>query len=234
MACTRIPKKSGAFQTLTLHPHHSRRRLRLGNGQPILFQPLKMEDDGFRNQLPSFLACLSCCDTAGQVGHVGAVVVRLFLNYDRILKPYHLFPSSLSPACLKILFHVFGFNSSRPCPAIVTRPGLVGCLYCLWLPLVLTISHPSSSIILIASRTLTAMAPSRRCPLVYSMSYTQSSDSHNHPFPQRRTLPKMGDKQSVEYQLQWRKMIAGNISFRPSKDLFKTGNERVLPRCTRA
>ncbi len=185
-------KTAGAVQTRPLHPHHCRRRLRCGNRQPILLQPLKMEDDGFRNQLPGFLACLSRCNTAGQVGHIGAVVVRRFLNYDRILKPYHLFPPSLSPACLKIQFHVFGFKSSRPCPATVTRPDLTGCLYCRWLPQILTSSHPSSSIILVASRTLTVMAPSRRCPLVYSMSYTQSSESHNRPSPHRRTLPKNG------------------------------------------
>ena len=43
-----------------------------------------MEDDGFRNMLKSFLAGFTRCHTAGQVGHVGAVIVIRFLNHDRI------------------------------------------------------------------------------------------------------------------------------------------------------
>jgi hypothetical protein len=38
-------------------------------------------------------------------------------------------------------------------PAIVTRPVLVRCLYCLWLPRVATRNQPSASINLIASCT---------------------------------------------------------------------------------
>ena len=52
-----------------------------------------------------------------------------------------------------MLFHVPGDKSSDGFPAIVTLPGLPGCLYWRWLPRVATNTQPSSSINRIASRT---------------------------------------------------------------------------------
>jgi hypothetical protein len=46
-----------------------------------------------------------------------------------------------------------GGNSALGLPAIVTRPGFSGCLYCRWLPAVVTRYQPSASISLIISRT---------------------------------------------------------------------------------
>ena len=45
--------------------------------------------------------------------------------------------------------------SSLIFPAMVTRPDFVGCLYCLWLPFVRTILHPSWSKIFMISRIFT-------------------------------------------------------------------------------
>src|SRR5271157_3160186 len=42
---------------------------------------------------------------------------------------------------------------------MVTRPALVGCLYCRWLPLVATKYQPSASISLTASRTFITSFP---------------------------------------------------------------------------
>ena len=53
-----------------------------------------------------------------------------------------------------MLFHVPGGRSSLGLPGTVTRPGLTGCLNCLWLPLIRTSRHPSASIIRMASLTL--------------------------------------------------------------------------------
>jgi hypothetical protein len=49
-------------------------------------------------------------------------------------------------ACFKMLLNVPGARSSPGCPAIVTRPGFLGCLYCLWLPYVTTRNQPLASI----------------------------------------------------------------------------------------
>ena len=53
-----------------------------------------------------------------------------------------------------MLLYVPGAKSSEECPAIVTRPTLVGCLNWRWLLLTRTSRQPSASINLIASRTL--------------------------------------------------------------------------------
>lgn len=55
-----------------------------------------------------------------------------------------------------MLLSVPGARASLALPAIVTRPFLVPCLYCLWLPRVLTRNQPSSTISLIASLTFTS------------------------------------------------------------------------------
>ena len=48
-----------------------------------------------------------------------------------------------NPACFRILFSVPGAKSSLFRPATVTRPRLIGCLNCLWLPRMATSIHPS-------------------------------------------------------------------------------------------
>src|SRR5579864_4791268 len=79
-----------------------------------------------------------------QVGHVGAVASRCFFVDDRVLH-------RLSPACSRILRSVFGAVSADGCPAIVTFPGLLACLYWRWLPVCFTIRQPSASITFMTS-----------------------------------------------------------------------------------
>lgn len=50
----------------------------------------------------------------------------------------HFCPRFLRPACSRMPFRVPGARSSSPDPAMVTRPGLRGCLNCWWLPRVLS------------------------------------------------------------------------------------------------
>ena len=62
----------------------------------------------------------------------------------------------LSPPCavvLSTLFNVPGARSSLRLPAIVTKPGFSLCLNWRWLPFVLTMNQPSSSIILMTALT---------------------------------------------------------------------------------
>ena len=54
-----------------------------------------------------------------------------------------------------MLLSVPGAKSCDGLPAMVTRPGFLGCLYCRWLPRVATCSQPSASINSMASRTFT-------------------------------------------------------------------------------
>ena len=49
------------------------------------------------------------------------------------------------------------------CPATVTLPGLLGCLYWRWLPACFTTRHPSDSTSLITSRTFIAVLLSGIC-----------------------------------------------------------------------
>jgi len=78
----------------------------------------------------------SCRNTSINIRRIGRITSCGFLNYNQV---FHL----LDPACLKILFSVPGAKSWFGFPAIVTKPCCIGCLYCWWLPLVLTKYQPS-------------------------------------------------------------------------------------------
>ena len=91
------------------------------------------------------------CDTARQIWAPRAIsAVAGSLDHDRVAG-HGVLRSSL--ACLRMLRSVPGGNSALGLPTIVTRPGFSGCLYCRWLPAVLTRYQPSASISLIISRT---------------------------------------------------------------------------------
>ena len=87
----------------------------------------------------------ACCYTPRKIRGVGAIPGLCLFNNDEISIHFN-------PDCFRILFKVPRASSSLGLPAIVTRPFLNGCLYCLWLPRVATKYHPSASIILIAFR----------------------------------------------------------------------------------
>jgi len=57
-----------------------------------------------------------------------------------------------------MLFKVPGAMSSLALPGTVTRPALLACLYCRWLPRVATSRQPSFSIVRITSATFTCEA----------------------------------------------------------------------------
>src|SRR4051812_26109790 len=68
------------------------------------------------------------------------------------------------PACLMMLTPGLRAQGVRRLPAIVTRPGLVGCRYWRWLPRVRESCQPSASIRRMASRTLIAtLEPYESC-----------------------------------------------------------------------
>src|SRR5262245_46777492 len=80
---------------------------------------------------------------AGQVRHGGApVAVRILVDTHQVLDLPHDFPF-LRPAWRTTDARVPFGMSSPGWPLTVTRPGLLGCLSCRWLPSVTTRHHPS-------------------------------------------------------------------------------------------
>src|ERR1700685_3527511 len=100
-----------------------------------------------------FLASCASSGTAAEIGRIGRVPCIGFFDDDEI--PVHCFNS----ACFRILLNVPGPKSSLGLPGTVTSPGLVGCLYCLWLPRVRSKYHPSSWSIFKALRTFIIASP---------------------------------------------------------------------------
>ena len=81
-------------------------------------RPPSTPPDRFRYLLKGLLACLTRCHTAGQIGHVGAVVVSCFFNHDRIL------PSSVPPLfhLLSILRMLLKSELKGPLNTIIAAP----------------------------------------------------------------------------------------------------------------
>src|SRR5579864_4944696 len=103
-----------------------------------------MQFDRATDQLGGFGEGGRSRHTTGKVGHIGAVAGGCFFVDDRVLH-------RLSSACSRILRSVFGAVSADGCPAIVTFPGLLACLYWRWLPVCFTIRQPSASITFMTS-----------------------------------------------------------------------------------
>ena len=116
----------------------------------VLAQALDVKPDRLADLTDSLLPRSPSRNATGQVRNVRGVVPRRFLNNDGVLHVRH----SVSPACFMTLAHVPSGRSSPGFPAIVTVPGLLGCRYWRWLPLVRINDHPSCSTRRIASRTL--------------------------------------------------------------------------------
>jgi hypothetical protein len=124
---------------------------RLRNGVTLLAQPLKVKFDSLLHVALDFFAVRSGRNAARQVRRVSRKTRTGRLDDNEVLHP-----CSFNPACLRMLLSVPGANSSPGLPGTVTRPGLLGCLNCRWLPLVLTNCQPSCSINLVTSRTFTS------------------------------------------------------------------------------
>src|SRR5262245_26920998 len=108
-----------------------------------------MEPDSVADLLLGLLRRLTRGDAAGEIRHISRIVALRLFDHNRVT--HHGF--SLRPACFNMLFNVPGAKSCPGLPAIVTRPGLIGCRNWRWLPLVATWTHPSSPISLMTSRT---------------------------------------------------------------------------------
>src|SRR5215467_15169990 len=104
----------------------------MGDWLAVFAEPCKVELDG-----PPHLGqdcVLSVCqgDASRQIRAPCAVsAVAGSFYHDRVAGHGVL---RSNPACLRMLRSVPGDNSALGLPAIVTRPGLSGCLYCRWLP----------------------------------------------------------------------------------------------------
>ena len=125
---------------------------RLGDRQPVGAHALEVELDGLLNLAFDFLDRRACGHAARQVRDVGAVVSFAFLDNHRVAFGHSYL---LSPDCLRILFNKPGGKSSLGLPGTVTRPGLLACLNCRWLPRVVTRYHPSRRRISRISETFT-------------------------------------------------------------------------------
>src|SRR5262245_9168087 len=97
------------------------------NLQPLSLQPFDMEANRGADFLFDGGNGRSGRHAAGKIRHISRIISLSLLDHDRVTH-YRL---SLRPACLKILLSVPGAKSSEGLPAIVTRPDLFGCRYCL-------------------------------------------------------------------------------------------------------
>ena len=118
----------------------------------IFAHALDMELNGLANLAFNFVDTRTCSDTSGQIRDICREIGPGIFNNDGIA---HGSPHLLKPACLRMLFKVPGASSSLGLPGTVTRPDLVGCLNCRWLPRVTTRYQPSSPSIRSISATFT-------------------------------------------------------------------------------
>src|SRR3990170_2899207 len=86
------------------------------------------------------------------------------LDDHHVTRHCHPYFSFERPACFSMAFNVPGGTSRLGLPATVTVPGLLGCLYCRWLPRVRASRHPSSVSNRISSPTFTRPRVSRWLP----------------------------------------------------------------------
>src|SRR5262252_7069831 len=123
----------------------------MGDWLAVFAEPGKVQLNGLPHLGQDCVLGVCQCDTARQIRAPCAVsAVAGSFYHDRVAGHGVL---RSSPACLRMLRSVPGGNSAVGLPAIVTRPGLSGCLYCRWLPTVVIRYQPSASISLIISRT---------------------------------------------------------------------------------
>jgi hypothetical protein len=127
---------------------------RLRNRISICAHRGKVHLDCLLHPLPGQIECPAGRDAPREVRDIGAISCTSSLVNHCVL---HRF----SPACLRMLFSVPGATSSAGCPAIVTLPGLMACLYYRWLPSRPTSRQPSRSTSLMTSRTFISFSHAR-------------------------------------------------------------------------
>ena len=116
-----------------------------------------MESNGLTDFAQQLFPGAARSHAPGQVRHVGGIVIGRFFDHDGVFHCIHPF----SPDCFTMLAHVPAGRSSPGFPGMVTVPGLTGCRYWRWLPLVRTMCHPSRSMRRMASLTLGITQPFR-------------------------------------------------------------------------
>ncbi len=143
-----------AFRTtsLDIENHHFAFSSPGGYLHVLFGKPFQVEVDGIVYSSLDFFARVPCSNATGQVGDISAVAGPCPLIHYHVLP--HTSPFiSFSSAFFIMLFNVPGdISSDRVWQETVTKPFLVGCLNCLWLPFCLTWYHPSSFDIRIISR----------------------------------------------------------------------------------
>src|SRR5713101_3987844 len=147
---------------------------RFGHREPVFPQSRHVKPDRLAKFVLHGLHGRPSSNASRQVGHIGRVVCLRFFDHDRVAH----YRFSFRPACFKMLCSVPGARSSEGFPAIVTRPGLRGCLNCRWLPRIATRNQPSSSIIHIASRTFMSRPRWRRYDLQHFAASRMTGDPH--------------------------------------------------------
>jgi len=70
---------------LGVNAHKFAARKRIGHLLALSLQVFDMQLNGLVNECCNFLACLSSCDTAGEIGDVGAKAARALFDDDQIL-----------------------------------------------------------------------------------------------------------------------------------------------------
>src|SRR6185436_13929439 len=94
------------------------------NGQAILDESFNMHLNGLIHIPLGLISRAARGDAPGQVRRVCRVILAGIFDNDE--KSVHV---HFRPACLRMLLNVPGARSSPGFPAMVTRPGFVGCLY---------------------------------------------------------------------------------------------------------
>jgi len=124
-----------------------------GDGLPVLSHSGNVQTDRPPDQLRSLSERRARRDAARKIGDVRTETSFGLFEKNGV--------SHFNPACFRILLCVFGSRSMDGCPAMVTRPFFVPCLYCRWLPSCTTRRQPSISTSLIASRIFIPNRPNR-------------------------------------------------------------------------
>lgn len=162
---------------LTLRATRCDRALaRLRDRESVCPQSLKMQLDGSLNPAHRRIKGLAGGNTAREVWNRSPPIAsRIPVDANQVLNPTQgLAP--LRPACRMTDANVpFGMSSPWP-PLTVTRPGFTGCLNWRWLPFVTTRTHPSSSSILMTSRTFIPQSYST-CPRFVLSSFVRRTPS---------------------------------------------------------
>jgi hypothetical protein len=78
----------------------------LWDREPILAHPMQVQFNCFTHPLPQFVEGFTCSDAPRQVRQVGRIVT--LARFDDHCVPHNDRLYLFSPACVKILFRVFG------------------------------------------------------------------------------------------------------------------------------